>query len=190
MTIRARRRPPDDLSLAQTGWRLSTWNADDVLVEPSSDVVLAVGRRDQMCREFAGYADPKKFSRDAVSELTGRRPEPSTMPYLLKDAAAARFKFRLESAKAGSRGHLRLHTADQTNKAGTSLAITVNGQSFTATLPQGLGIQDKDPAHLAFPATVFVCLPAGAVRVGENLLEVRVINGGWFTWDAIDLILN
>ena len=47
------------LSLAQTGWRLSCWNADDVVIEPSDDVLLAVGRRDQMCREFLGYFDAR-----------------------------------------------------------------------------------------------------------------------------------
>ena len=62
--------------------------------------------------------------------------------------------------------------------------MTVNGRRFPATLPKGLGIQDSDPAHLAFPAMVSLELPPGVLKA-ENLLEVRVSNGGWFTWDSL-----
>jgi hypothetical protein len=56
------------------------------------------------------------------------------------------------------------------------------------SLPAGLGIQRTDPAHLAFPATLDLQVPATELRPGKNILEVRVQDDGWFSWDAMDLI--
>ena len=66
--------------------------------------------------------------------------------------------------------------------------MTVNGRRFEASLPTGLGIQNSDPAHLAFPQTAEIELPGGTLVEGENTLDIRVQNDSWFTWDAIDLI--
>ena len=58
VTILAPKTPKGGLSLAQTGWRFSCWNADEATVQPSDEVLLSVGRRDAMCREFLGYRAP------------------------------------------------------------------------------------------------------------------------------------
>ena len=55
ITISAPADSTEGLTLAQTGWRISCWNADDAVIKPSSDVLFSIGRRDAMTREFAGY---------------------------------------------------------------------------------------------------------------------------------------
>lgn len=177
-----------DLSLSQTGWWISCWNADAVTVAPSADVWLAVGRRDQMCREFAGYFDRSEIKDRKQPRLEGTRPDPSPLPYLLDAQHSARFEFPLTKAQAERRARLRIQTADQSQEVRAEVEVTVNGQSFKQTLPAGLGIQAAEPAHLAFPATLVFELPRGLLRAGPNGLEVRIDNHGWFTWDAMDLI--
>ncbi len=177
----------DHLSLEQTGWWVSAFNADDQVIEPGAGLLLALGRRDAMCREFAGYNDPKGLSDAGSAALLGHRPQSGGVPCLLKAKAAVRCKFSLEDGAAPGGARLRVHTADQSAKVATELAVTVNGRVSVVTLPMGLGMQDRDPAHLAFPATAQVNLPPGILRAGENELEIRVANDGWFTWDAIDL---
>ena len=65
--------------------------------------------------------------------------------------------------------------------------VRINGTPLEQTLPKGLGIQNTDPAHLAFPSTLEFSLTAGALRAGKNLVEVQVKDGGWFTWDSLDI---
>ncbi len=64
----------------------------------------------------------------------------------------------------------------------------MNGKIYEQTLTQGLGIQNTDPAHLAFPASRIFAIPRQGLRSGKNVLEVRVANDGWFSWDAMDLV--
>ena len=66
--------------------------------------------------------------------------------------------------------------------------MTINGPPFNVTLPMGLGMQDRDPPQLAFPATAEITVPQGVLKPGENVIEVRVSNDGWFTWDALDMV--
>jgi beta-mannosidase len=188
ITIRAAARPAGELTLAQTGWWLSCWNADDVTIEPSADVLLAVGRRDAMCREFSGYDDAQRVQRAERATLTGRRPDPAPLPYLLDSARVARFEFPLDAAQAKRPARLRIHSADQAEKSPTVVAVTINGRRMEAALPTGLGIQRSDPAHLAFPATVEFHIPATDLRPGNNVIEVGVAGKGWFSWDALDLV--
>ena len=200
ITIRADRKAVCGLSLAQTGWWVSCWNAERVEVAPGDEVLLAVGRRDQMCREFAGY--PASRSSALQKEGTGLnessggrssapplfRPDPGQVPYLVQGQSLARFEFPVSRALAKRPAWLRIHTADQSKDIRAAVAVTVNGQSFEQTLPAGLGVQNSDPAHLAFPATATFDIPAGALRDGTNTLEVQVKNGGWFTWDSLECV--
>jgi beta-mannosidase len=190
ITIRAALQPPCGVNLAQTGWRLSTWNAEDALVERSGDVLLAVGRQDAMCREFAGYGDGTKPDADFNTELTGRRPGAAALPYLLKGKSVVHFRFTVSAGQAAGPARLRLHTADQSAKVATEVAVTVNGRSFKAAMRAGLGMQDRAPPQLAFPATVEIAVPRGFLRPGGNLIDVRLGNDGWITWDAVDLVNN
>ena len=140
-----------------------------------------------MTREFAGYDDLSRIDEMAEVGIEGGRPDPSALPLLMN--ADRRVRFVFDVAQGWERpARLRLHTADQSRSDAPLLEVTVNGRPFEAALRTGLGIQNIDPAHLAFPQTAIVCLPAGTLVEGANTLEVRLRNKGWFTWDSIDLI--
>ena len=160
------------LTLAQTGWWISSWNADRIEVAPSDEVLLAVGRRDQMCREF----------------LETHRPEPSYPSYLLDNKSNATFKFMASKAQAKHPARLRLHTSDQSKEIRATVEVTINGKTLEQTLPEGLGIQKTEPAHLAFPATLEFELASSLLLRGKNVVEVRVKNEGWFTWDSLECV--
>jgi hypothetical protein len=186
LTVRSAVRPAGGLSLAQTGWRIHAWNADERVIEPAPSVLLALGRRDAMCREFAGYADPNPSA--PVHQVSGNRPDPASVPYLLEGKSAVRCEFALSDGQAQGPARLRIHTADQAATVPTQVAVAINGRRVEGPLPLGSGIQRTNPAHLAFPATVAFQVPAGRLRPGTNALEVRLKGNGWFSWDAIDLI--
>ncbi|MES2307597.1 MAG: hypothetical protein V4507_01950, partial [Verrucomicrobiota bacterium] len=94
--------------------------------------------------------------------------------------------FKVSGPQAATRSELSLHTADQSGEKPTTVEVRVNGRVFSAQLPKGLGSQDK--SQLAFGASVGFELPANTLKAGENQIEVRVPNGGWFTWDAMELV--
>lgn len=189
LTILAPANPEGGLTLGQTGWRISCWNADDVIISPNEEVLLALGRRDAMTREYLGYKDHSKIGKSLDIELKGSRPDSSNLPLLLAgNTGVVRFVFNVDGRQAERPSRLRIHTADQDDKNAPVVEVTVNGQRFEQALGTGLGIQNTDPAHLAFPATARFDLPAGALRAGENTLEVRVRNASWFSWDALDLV--
>ena len=185
ISIRSSRLSSSGLTLAQTGWRISSWNAEEVTVAPSAEVLLAVGRRDKMCREFAGYFEPKQIAEAKTATLSGTRPDPSQLPHRLEAGKSARFEFAAKPQPA----RLRLHTADQSKEVRAEVVVKLNGKVFEQLLPAGLGIQASDPAHLAFPATVEFELPAGVLKEGGNLLEIEVRNG-WFNWDSLECVTN
>ncbi len=82
----------------------------------------------------------------------------------------------------------RIHEAEAGKGAAAApSSATINGKRFEQTLPEGLGVQADQPDHLAIPATAEFAIPADALRTGVNLLEVESGNGGWFTWDSLDL---
>ena len=189
ITIRAPRAPGGGLTLAQTGWRLSCWNADDVVIEPS---------RRTCCSPWAGgtrcaasfWATPIRARRPSVSQVSHRgdiAPIPPQCLVCSTTRKLVRFEFPLSDAQAKLPARLRIHTADQAEKAPTKVVVTMNGRRMERSLPVGLGIQRTDPAHLAFPATVEFQVPATDLRPGTNTLEVRVQGDGWFSWDAMDL---
>jgi hypothetical protein len=188
MTICASRQSPCGLSLGQTGWRISTWNADDLLVEPNTEVLLSVGRRDQMCREFRGYADPCGIPKNQKTVCEGRRPNAAQVPYRLEDGDSIQFRFALDAALAKRPARLRIHAADQSKRTPTSVEVVLNGRTLQGVLPLGIGVQYDDPSHLAFPATLELPIAAADLRTGKNVLQIQVRGGGWFSWDALDLL--
>ena len=188
ITIRAAKESRGGLTLAQTGWRLTTWNADDVMICPNDSVLLSLGRRDQMCREYLGYFDPGRVVSIGQVSLEGNRPNSSKVPYLLDGKNAVRFEFQLSDSQAKQPARLRIHAADQMEKAPVKVVVMINGHRMEGSLPLGLGIQQADPARLAFPATVQFRVPARDLRLGKNALDVCVQGDGWFSWDAMDLV--
>lgn len=188
ITIRAKRPPPGGLTLAQNGWRLTAWNADDVVIQPAADVLLAVGCRDQMCREFQGCSNPDAEPRKVSTQTTvqGQCADASAMPYLLGAGGTAAWTFEVDATQAARPARLELSTADQSADVATVIEINVNGASFLETLAKGLGVQRRDPAHLAFPQTLTIDLPTGTLHAGKNTLKIHC-RRGWLTWDAIGL---
>ncbi len=188
ITIRAPRQPKGGLSLAQTGWRIGAWNVDERVIEPGPGVLLALGRRDAMCREFAGCSNPGAATGAALTHAKGPRPDPAQVWYLADGKGVLCFEFTVSQAQAERPARLRIHTADQSEKTPAKVVVTINGQPMAGSLPLGLGIQRIDPAHLAFPATLEFSIPAKDLRPGKNILEVRVKGEGWWSWDALDLV--
>lgn len=188
LTIRASRQPKGELSLAQTGWRISSWNADERVVEPAPSVLLALGRRDEMCREFAGYGQPPSLPREGTEELNGRRPDPSRLPYLLDGQRQVRFHFDATQDQVRPPARLRIHLSDIDSAADPMLQVVVNQRRYQTTLPRGLGLQKDQPYHLAFPSTVTFDLPPGLLKPGKNSVEVGLTHSSWVTWDAMDLV--
>lgn len=182
MTIRpsAAASRPSALTLAQTGWRITTWNAPDVVISPAESVLLAVGRRDAMCGEFSTTAPDTA----ADKVFHGRQPDASAIPYQI-GGLCRELRFLFDAARATTHGmRLSIHTADQSAAARTRVAATLNGHSLQAEFAPGLGIQAEDPAHLAFPATLTLEFPASAINEKENCLQLSV-DEGWITLDAM-----
>lgn len=170
-------------------WRVSCWSADDLTTAPGGDLLLSIGRRDAMTREYQGFSDVSSISGRLDLSIAGNRPEPSALPFLMTGERLVRFQFDIIQG-VGQPARLRLHSADQDSDRAVQLLVTVNGIQFAGSLPTGPGIQQKDPAHLAFPQTVEFHLPAGTLQEGRNSLEIQICNASWFTWEAIDLTIN
>jgi beta-mannosidase len=162
------------LTLAQTGWRLFCWNAETQLtIEPSADVVLWMGRSDRTCHGYANQDDRLMIT------ARGRELPCGEVPALVQTAQT----FRFDCAEPGAPLRLSIHTADR-GEFGSRVRITLNGHITEVTLPKGLGVQMRDPEHLAVPASVDVQIPSGVVRQECNELIVQPLYG-WFTWDSM-----
>ena len=172
------------LTLPQTGWRISCWNADDVVIPPGDDVLFSLGRRDAITAEFMRHSEPDD-TREIV--LRGKRPDPVELPWLMAEGLTVDLEF--DSASHWDQPTcLRLHTCDQDSQRSPQIEVTVNGNRFEGSLMRGYGLQRHDPAHLAAPQTLALNLPSGTLVAGRNTIQLRLKNASWFTWDAIDLI--
>lgn len=170
------------LALTQTGWRVVSWNAPEVIVAPDATVVLAIGRQDAMCQEFDTRPKVTK------SLVMGESPDPADIPYLVSEnGSELELQFQASAEAAGHAARLTIYTADQAPESPTGVTVWVNDAVFSAEHGPGLGVQDADPAHLAFPATIALELPAGILIEGSNIVRIAAING-WFTLDSICLV--
>ena len=164
-----------ELTLAQTGWQIATWNAPEVIVEPDSTVLFAAGRRDRMNREFGDTN---------ATGLATRLADPAGIRRLMEGGSGLELTVNANNSNAAA---LRLHTSDQ-SPSGASVVGTINGREITVEVPAGEGVQKATPEHLALAKTVVLQIPAGALRPGDNQLKLAVKGEGWFTWDAIHLV--
>lgn len=143
-----------------------------------------------MCCEFRGYSgsgvDGARTADDVF--VTGNRPEPARVPYLLSAAAPMTFAFEVGSREAVHPALLRIHTADQSAERGTEMEVLVNGIGYRVTLPRGLGLQKTHPDHLACAATASLPLPAGTLQPGRNRIVIKCAGDAWATLDALDLV--
>ncbi|WP_128654889.1 glycoside hydrolase family 2 protein [Paenibacillus sp. 598K] len=225
ITIKASLQPQDGLTLEQTGWLITAWNAPSLTVESAGSVLLSMGRKDATTRGYAGVptATTDLAAVESIGEVAAGNEEVQTLdsnaaiegtakqvaastPALAatgqsgahagrtvvaaavwhkQGESATRFTFTAPSEAVGSVARLRIHTADQA-PSGSLVRIVLNGEEQRLPLAAGLGIQESDPAHLAYPKTLVAVLPEGVIRDGENLLDIAA-EQGWFTWDALDL---
>jgi Beta-galactosidase/beta-glucuronidase len=186
-TVKADKPTGSMLSLAQTGWRMDCWNAETVVIPPSGDVLLSMGRRDAMCREFMGYFEKEAFN-GTGNVFGGNRINADDVPFLL--TKNIQFVFDVDAAKTGEKSVLRIHASDCTEDNKSKVSIKLNGYTCEKALPKGLGIQKEEPAHLAYPVTLEFIIPAGELKEGSNVLTIEVTDNGWFTWDAMDLVIQ
>ena len=105
--------------------------------------------------------------------VEGPRPDPARVPYILDSQKSVRFEFNVSEAQSKRPLLLRIHAADQSAKTPAKVVATINGRPLEGVLPQGLGIQQSDPAHLAFPATLELPVKAFWHAVGQEC------TGGW-----------
>ena len=83
------------------------------MIEPAPSVLLALGRRDAMCREFAGYSDAGKDAKVGRDSITGSRPDPSQVPCWLDGKDRRAIRVHSEGGQVKRPARLRIHTADQ-----------------------------------------------------------------------------
>jgi hypothetical protein len=180
-TITVRTLAPGNRSLAETGWTVTCWNADTLRVPPSARVLLYMGRRDAMCREYAGYFAAAVKDPPAEMAAEGAGIDCAKVPYVLRKEIVFVFD---STGKVPVR--LRIHTADRDSSGKAVITAELNGHALHASLAPGLGLQLTDPDHLAYPDTVSFAFPQAALRAGKNRLRIGV-SDGWFTWDALEV---
>ena len=184
VSIRVPTSSKSDLSLLQTGWRVTCWNAPDCSLRPHRAVLLSVGRRDATTE---GYS--QEVHQPGWITLAGTMPDPSGVPAIVGNLTRGiRFVFVVQEDQVPHNTVLHIHTADQDAEQSAEVSININGTHFAVTLPKGLGIQIRDRDHLAYPASEQITIPANVLHEGKNVLEISVANESWFTWDALQLI--
>ena len=181
--------PVCGLTLSQTGWRVSSWNADDVVINPSDDVLLSFGRSDSMCREYKGYPDANDSLGQYTVTVDGPRPDASLIPWIVTTQSKLRCIVDVSKQAAKQSAELYINTADQSSSVTTRIVVSVNGVKFTSLIPNGLGKQNIMPYYLGYPYTVKLDITAGVLKKGENVIEI-ISGTGWFTWDACYLIMR
>ena len=176
------------LSLLQTGWKITSWNADDIIIQPSGGMLFSFGRVDQMSREFDGYDQGKNMAADGKYAVTtsGPRPDPAGIPWIVTKQSALKSIINLPLVAAGKKARLHITTADQSATPAV-VSVSINNVPFSMVLPAGMGKQDTLPYHLAYPYTAIIELPEGLLRKGENILKIST-QKGWFTWDGCWLV--
>ncbi|MBT3274190.1 MAG: hypothetical protein HN368_13615 [Spirochaetales bacterium] len=172
----------EGLSLPETGWNVTCWNAEGLTIPPADSILLYMGRRDSTCRGYQGYFDGVAENPRKDISLEGNVIDCGNVPYALN--GAANFIFESRTVLAAS---LRIHASDTDSSGKGTIVLDLNGHAFHKTLPAGLGVQLTTPEHLAYPRSQNFNIPEGVLVDGKNKLRIEV-RGGWLTWDALDLV--
>jgi beta-mannosidase len=175
---------PGGLTLAQTGWKIRSWNADDVILLPSKEVLLSFGRDDAMSQEFLSNGKDGPKSGEYKVAVSGSAPDAALIPWLVTPQSALTVTIDIPTANQAAR--LYIHTSDQSASAAT-IIIDINGKIFSPVLPSGMGKQNNIPWQLAYPYTATINIPAGVLVRGKNTIKIKT-KTGWFTWDACEMI--
>ena len=187
LSIRAAADPGAGLSLAQTGWRITCWNAEDIVIPPSEDVIFSIGRRDAMCREFAGYDDPAAIDGMGETVIDGARPDPAALPFLMDAARPARFVFEcrpcLGAARPSALAHCRSVGAqrDSTGRDGQRSAAPCDPVARLGHTKAGAGAS-------CFPAVSNAGLAGRGARPGPQHAQRPRAQRRLVHWDSIDLV--
>lgn len=169
-----------ELPLSQNGFYITAFNAEAVTADPCEEVIMYMGRRDSIAREYGGYFGEGQPKSSRV-KAAGREIPAAEVNYLAEGALI--FCFDTDNRQEA---RLRIHTADS-SKEPCRVTVMLNGQQAAdLVMESGYGIQKDMPDHLAYPGTCEVILPGGLFQE-HNELELRITEG-WFTWDAMDLI--
>lgn len=141
---------------------------------------------------------PKSYPEALIEFRQGEDPR-QAWPYLLPgpgDAWAGRKSYRarwtMELDEDPGAADLALWLVDTTTLGGT-LDVSVNGAPVRSIeLPRGStkGSRQGDataPGSPLKPSLHEFEVPAGALRTGENTVELVLAAGGWVAWDALGL---
>lgn len=169
ITVRARKA---SLSLSQLGWWIDCRNAEKIVLPPDEAVLLYMGREDATAHAYADAGS-------AAVTAADRSVDPAAMPRLIRGEASIAF--------TAAEGAAELQLAFADTAAQTKLTVAVNGTAYPLVITDGLGIQESDPEHLAYPHCATLAIPAGVLKAEENTLTFTV-EEGWFTWDALCLV--
>lgn len=166
------------LALSQTGYEIDCWNAEPLTITPDKSVLLFMGRRDSICREFsqaAAGALQKVSTADAMVDA-------AKVSYILEGKLV--IDFVTPGENAGKEALLSLYICDNDPVGIGCVGIKINSYSAKAMLRAGLGVQANEPWHLAFPKALTFSIPEGIIKEGQNTLEIETANG-WITFDAM-----
>ena len=179
-----------DLTLPQTGWYITSYNADPFMVDPQ-DVIFWIGRQDFTCEGFYGFNDPSpetlmQASSSFVVNSENKNVLSSEIPYLWEKRLE--FQFNIEDRRISEETTLYIYSADQSYN-GAEISITLNNIIKQIKLSGGYGHQKYEPWHLASPKTTKIDFGKDALKEGINNLIIEVTSG-WITIDAMNLSLK
>ncbi|MBB6670117.1 glycoside hydrolase family 2 protein [Cohnella nanjingensis] len=175
----------EDLTLLQTGWYVTAFNAETAEVHPQ-DVALWTGRQDRTCEGFAGFDGDGSSATGAISfaaEPSSGRVPAEEVPYLWEQKLE--FRFTVGKEQTGKAGTLWIYSADQA-EGGAGITARLNDTERSGEIPAGYGFQKTEPWQLAMPQTTPIAFPPEAFQEGENLLVISTVKG-WISIDAMNL---
>ncbi|MCM4165988.1 MULTISPECIES: glycoside hydrolase family 2 protein [unclassified Arenibacter] len=184
--IRSLKKSFNPLNLAQTGWKITSWNANPLIIKPTIDVLFSLGRQDSMCREFGGYTGLNTSESTNNISLKGQLIDPKRVHYLMDGNNILEIEFDGTSTLRDKIGLININSSDQSS-IGAKIRIELNGEHFDSELKEGYGFQKEDPSQLAQAKTVGIIIPEGIIKPKRNVLKIQVLGNGWFTWDSLDL---
>lgn len=172
-----------DLTLLQTGWYVTAYNADRTEIPPR-DVLLRTGRRDGTCEGFEGFYNAElKPRKEFYADPENGSVAAGEVPYLWDNELVFHFYAGQEQSRKAVA--LCIYSADQSEN-GADIRVSLNGSKKSERVSPGYGLQKNEPWQLAAPGAIVVEFPPGVIKEGKNVLSIDIENG-WITIDAMNL---